>query len=93
MSDLTAEEQTNVRTAIKFLRTRCGGWKALAKALRFRQNTLAHVASGRVVSATVAIRVARFAEVGVDELLAGRFPASGTCPHCGHCPRLLGEQR
>ena len=28
--------------------------------------------------------LARLAEVGVDELLAGRFPPAGTCPYCGH---------
>jgi hypothetical protein len=43
VSDLTAEEQKNVRTALRFLR-----------------------------------------KVTVDDVLTGRFPAPGTCPHCGH---------
>ncbi len=27
---------------------------------------------------------AKFAKVGVDDVLTGKFPAPGTCPHCGH---------
>lgn len=82
--DLTAEEQANVRAALQFLRARCGGWAPLAKVLRFKDTTLSNVASQRTVTPVVAFRVARLAKVGVDELLAGKFPAPGTCPHCGH---------
>jgi hypothetical protein len=56
----------------------------LAKALHFKDTTLANVANGRTVTASVAFRVARLAGVAVDDMLAGRFPAPGTCPHCGH---------
>ena len=82
--DLTKDEQTNVRTALKFLRLRCGTWATLSKALRFGESTLGNVAKGSVVSPLVAFRVARFAKVNVDDVLAGRFPAPGTCAHCGH---------
>lgn len=83
--DLTAQEQTHVRTALKFLRLRCGTWAVTAKALRLGESTIADVAAGRrVASALLAFRVARLAKVGVDDLLAGRYPAPGTCPHCGH---------
>ena len=84
-TDLTAQEQTHVRTALRFLRTRCGTWTAVSKALRFGESTVANVVVGRRgVSPTIAFRVARFAKVSVDDVLAGRFPAPGTCPHCGH---------
>ena len=83
-TDLTAAEQTNVRTALKFLRLRCGKWANLSKALRFGESTLANVANGRTVSPLVAFRVARFVKVGVDDLLAGKYPPAGTCAHCGH---------
>ena len=83
-SDLTAAEQTNVRTALKFLRLRCGTWALLSKALRFGESTLANVAKSQAVTPLVAFRAARFAKVSVDDVLAGRFPAPGTCPHCGH---------
>lgn len=84
MSDLTAQEQTHVRTALRFLRFRCGGWAPLVKALHFKDATLANVARGRAVSASLAFRVARLGGVTVDDLLAGRYPAPGTCAHCGH---------
>lgn len=83
MSDLTAEEQLNVRTALRFLRGRCGGWAAVAKALRTTENTLTN---GSPPSAGLSIRVARLVGVPVDDVLNGRYPAPGTCPHCGHRP-------
>lgn len=86
-SDLTAEEQKNVRTALKFLRTRVGSWVTLAEVLRFGDTTLTNAVSGHsAVSVMIAFRTARFAKVGVDDVLTGRFPAPGTCPHCGHAP-------
>ncbi len=87
MSDLTATEQTHVRTALKFLRLRCGTWAVAAKALRFGESTLSNIAAGRKVAAPlVAFRVARLAMVSVDDVLTGKYPPEGTCPHCGHRP-------
>jgi hypothetical protein len=86
MSDLTAPEQANVRTALRFLRTRCGGWAQVSKAVRSKHGTLASILSGKAVSASLAVRLAWFAEVGVDDVLTGAFPPAGACPHCGHCP-------
>ena len=83
--DLTTQEQTNVRTALKFLRGRFGTWELVAKVLRFNQTTLSAVSTGhKMVTATMAFRVARLAKVPVDDVLSGRFPAEGTCPYCGH---------
>jgi hypothetical protein len=91
--DLTPEEQTNVRTALRFLRARCGGWASLAKVLRFGESTLGNVANGHAaVGPVVAFRVARLAKVGVDDVLTGRFPAPGTCPHCGHYEALAAAE-
>ena len=85
--DLTSTEERNVRTAIKFLRVRFGTWAPLAQALRMKHTTLAHVVGGhKVVSPTLAFRVAKFARVAVDDVIAGRFPVEGTCPMCGHHP-------
>jgi len=84
MSDLTAAEQAHVRAALRFLRARCGTLATLAKALRTEARHISKVASGRHgVSASLAVRVARLASVGVDEVLTGRFPPAGTCPNCG----------
>ena len=83
-SDLTPEEQANVRRALVFLRTRLGGWTRLAAAMRTNETTTRQAGTrGRSVSAGLAIRAARVAGVPVDELLAGRWPKEGTCPHCG----------
>ena len=85
MIDMTSDEQKNVRTALRFLRARCGGWEPLAKLLGMKACTAGHVAAGRKgVSARLAFRIARIAKVGVDDVLTGRFPAPGACPHCGH---------
>jgi hypothetical protein len=82
--DLTDQEQAHVRAALHFLRNRCGGWGPLGKVLRLKHRTLSRVAVERPVTPTVAFRVARLARVSVDDVLAGRFPAPGTCSHCGH---------
>ena len=91
MSDLTAEETKNVRAALRFLRVRCGGWRPVAKALRYSRATLQR-AGGPVL----AFRVARLAGVSVDDVLTGKYPPAGTCPHCGHqadvgAAKRLGE--
>jgi hypothetical protein len=80
VSDLSAKEQANVRTAIAFLRARCGGPKPLANALRFTTKTLRNPASP-----TMAFRIAKLASVPVDDVLTGKYPPAGTCPYCGHC--------
>lgn len=79
MSELTNKEQGNVRTAIAFLRARCGGVKPLAKALRTTKTTLR-----QPPSPTTVFRIARLAGVGIDDVLTGKYPPPGTCPHCGH---------
>lgn len=86
-SDLTAQEQANVRTALKFLRARVGDWANVGKVLGFRGKSVANAGHGQSVSARLAFRVARFAGVSIDDLLAGKFPPPGTCPYCGHCPQ------
>lgn len=83
-SDLTSKEQANVRTAILFLRARCRGWGPLAKVLHMKEPTVRYIGGGRVVTASTAVRVARFVKVGIDDLLAGKYPPAGACPHCGH---------
>lgn len=91
-ADLTAEEQKNVRTALRFLRTRIGRWETVAKALRFGESTLGNVIAGKTVSPTLAFRIARFAKVTVDDVLTGKFPEPGTCPHCGHRPDTIAKE-
>lgn len=84
MSDLTAQEGVNVRSALEYLRVRCGSWALLAKALRAKLSTVKRIAGEHdPATASIAIRAARLAGASVDDLLAGKWPAPGTCPHCG----------
>jgi hypothetical protein len=84
MNDLTTQEEAHVRAALHFLRLRFGGWASLAKTLKFTEKTLGNVANRQTVSASMAMRIAKLVNVGVDDLLAGKFPSPGTCPYCGH---------
>jgi hypothetical protein len=84
--DLTAEEQARVRVALRYLMARGGGVAGIAPALGFKRRTIANVRDGQTVSVTLAFRVARFATVSLEDLLAGKFPPAGVCPHCGRIP-------
>lgn len=82
--DLTMKEQRAVQGALNFLRVRCGGWAAVSKVLHVKDTSLSKIAKQGPVTPTLAFRVARFVQVGIDDLLAGKFPSPGTCPMCGH---------
>lgn len=91
MKDLDEKEQGHVRTALRYLRRRAGGWRPVGKTLGFQVDTLEKVAnSRRAVTASMAVRVARLLGASVDDLLGGRFLA-GACPHCGHAPDFADE--
>lgn len=83
-ADLTSEEQANVRAALHFLHLRSGRWATLGRALRFHGYNLSNVANGhRDVTAKLVLRIAKLAGVGFDDVLMGKFPPAGVCPHCG----------
>lgn len=64
-------------------KTHRAGTGTLAKALRLGESTLGNIAGGqRPATPIVAFRIARLAGVGVDDVLAGRFPDPSVCPHC-----------
>ncbi len=92
MSDFTAEEQGHIRMALRFLRIRCGGWEPLAKALRLKVKSIQPMARRQKVSARLALRLARFAGVPVEDMIAGKYPPAGTCPHCGHRPETASAE-
>jgi hypothetical protein len=61
---------------------------AVAKGVGYEFSTVATMSQGkRAITGSMAIRIARFAGASVDEVLAGKWPAPGTCPKCGHHPR------
>ncbi len=80
--DLTAEEIANVKRALRFMRIRCGGARQLAHFLGMTPKALA-CAPYRKPSVALALRLARCARVPLEEVLAGRWPVDGACPHCG----------
>ena len=83
-SDLTPEEQAATKRALTVLRRRVGTYKALGEALKVNPETLRWYGSRRGrPTAGVALRAARLAGVAVEELVAGRWPVEGACPHCG----------
>lgn len=92
MSDLTAKEQQHVRTALRYLRHSLGSWQPLAKALCLEAESLSKIATGRRgVTASLALRVARFVDVAIDDLLAGKYLPTRTCPRCGYVPNEYSE--
>ena len=83
-SDLTPEEQANVRTAIRFLAKRHGSYRKLSEAMGAKVATVQLAGSKRgAVSAGVALRVARASGAPLEDVLAGRWPIAGACPFCG----------
>jgi DNA-binding XRE family transcriptional regulator len=82
-SDLTPAEKENVRAAIRFLAKRHGTYEKLAKAVGAKRKTLSSAALRGSVSAGIALRIARVAGVPLEDVLGGRWPVEGMCPHCG----------
>ena len=82
---LTVEEQKHALNALRFLRIRFGSWKRLGKALGFEWCTLIGVKKHRNgVSVNMAYRAAKVACVPFDDIVTGKYPPDGMCPHCGH---------
>lgn len=83
--DLTLVQQEHVRNALILIRAKVGTWEQLARVLKFEPCTLVHVSKGRrSVSLVLAYRLAKFVNVCVTTLLAGRYPDEHTCPRCGY---------
>jgi hypothetical protein len=84
---LTTEEQRHTLAALHFLRLRFGTWVLLAKALGFERSTMKNVTKGvNDVSVNMAYRVAKLSGAAFDDVVTGRWPVPGTCPHCGRGP-------
>jgi hypothetical protein len=85
--ELNAEGQRHTMAALHHLRSRFGTWKALANALGFERSTMRNVKKSiNDVSVNMAFAVAKIAMVPFDDVVSGRFPIRGTCPHCGRGP-------
>lgn len=83
--DMTSIEQEHVRAALDVLWFKLGSWKRVATALHFDPQSLQSISRRRrAATASVAFRTARLMGLKIDDLIAGRFPGSGTCSNCGH---------
>jgi hypothetical protein len=77
-------EQEHTLAALRHLRGRVGTWRTLAKALGFEPCSLRNVKKGlKPVSVTMAFQVSRLAGVPFDNVTEGKYPITGSCPHCG----------
>src|SRR2546422_11085984 len=84
---LTDKEQRHVRTALRFLHFKGGGWQPLGDALDMKADSIGKVVrGGRDVTAKLAYSVARLTDVLIDDLLSGALLSPRTCPHCGRPP-------
>jgi hypothetical protein len=88
-ADLTAMEQAQVLRALTTMKIRLGGsWVRVAKTLQIQPHTFDRVRLAPTLSA--AFRVARWAAVPLEDVLAGRWPVPGSCPMCGQrTPAML----
>ena len=84
MHRLTEKEQENARAALRFLRATVGSWETVAAALGTSPKIVRLANNGGIVTPAMAFCVARLADVGVDDILAGKFVPEGTCPQCGY---------
>ncbi len=71
-----------MRAALCFLAKRHGTLAKLAEAMRSKHGTV-KLATRGAVSAGIALRAARLAGAPLEDVLAGRWPPAGACPHCG----------
>jgi transcriptional regulator with XRE-family HTH domain len=90
---LDGKEQKHVRTALRFLRYKVGGWQPLADALGMKADSISKVLrGGRDVTAKLAYSVARLTDVSIDDLLSGILLSPRTCPHCGRAPDFEDDE-
>jgi len=85
-SDLTPNEQANVKKALAVLRIRFGSWAKVAAVMKSKVKTVEKAAcSSGKPSAGLALRVARLAGAPMEDVLSGAWPKEGACPMCGRC--------
>jgi len=85
---LSPEERFRILAALHYLHSRVGTWLSLARGLRAKRKTLRRVRAGGYIRRhrNLAQRLASMAGVTVGDLLSGKYPPPGACPHCGRKP-------
>lgn len=73
--------------ALEFMIARAGSMQALAYKMGIDRTCVRRAVKGKPEPGiALALDVARVAGVTVDDVLTGRFPPPGSCPHCGGLP-------
>lgn len=84
-ADLSEDQQENVVNAIYFLRVRLEGIAPVARLLKIDPASVSNIcARRRAPGPAIAFRLAKAVGVGVDDVLAGKWPEAGSCPRCGY---------
>jgi hypothetical protein len=86
--ELNADEQLQVKRALRVLRVRFGGWEVLAAKLGCNVDTLQKAAGNGTgknaqPSAGLALRVAQAAAAPVEDMITGAWLKDIPCPLCG----------
>ena len=83
---LTPEEHANVRRVLGVLRVRLGTLKSVAEELNASISAIRKASMVRSKpTAGLALRVARYVDVPMEDVLSGAYPKPGACPMCGRC--------
>ncbi|HVV50219.1 MAG TPA: hypothetical protein VHO06_11205 [Polyangia bacterium] len=80
---LTADEQENVRFALRYLYGRLGTWVAVARVTHLKRRTVRRVRDGWKVRQYVAVNVGMALGVSAEAVMTARAVPEGTCRHCG----------
>lgn len=84
---LTPEESTNVLIALEYMVARVGGGQALAYRMGIDRTCVRRALKERPTpGAVIAWELSRVAQVPVEDIIAGKYPPPGSCPHCGGLP-------
>ena len=73
--------------ALRSYTSACGNWKLMGQDARLANYSSMHnVMKGdeRRLRSLWPIQVSRLAAVPFDDVVTGRYPVKGMCPHCGH---------
>lgn len=83
-TDLTPNEQANVKRALRAMGQVFRSYARLARAMHAKHETVKDAAKARGrVTAGLALRLARVAQVSVETIVDGLFQPPGRCPYCG----------
>jgi hypothetical protein len=92
-TDLTPNEQANVKRALRAMGRLFRSYARLALAMQAKHETVKDAAKDRGrVTAGLALRLARVARVSVETIIDGVFTPPDQCPYCGRTRSSTGRR-